>query len=82
MLGWVIVIVALAVFSLFQRLFPQAFPQIFNLGGDILLLLVSLGILVRMSLLQRKGKKETLLNRVTELEKRIAEMEQGTPNPT
>ncbi|MEW6686188.1 MAG: hypothetical protein AB1393_08285 [Candidatus Edwardsbacteria bacterium] len=75
MLGWVIVIVVLAFFSLFQRLFPQGFPPVFNLGGDILLLCVSLGILVRMSLMRRKGEKESLLSKIAELEKRIAETE-------
>jgi len=72
MLGWVFVVVVLAVVSFILHLTGWTPDSIFlRVIWDILLLLVALGLLTRMLILHKAGEKEALVKRIKELEDKI-----------
>jgi len=73
MLFWVIIAILLAIFGVVELLLNFTIP--FTELRTILLFLLVLGMSYRMYLMERGGEKETLKNRVRELEDKIRELE-------
>ena len=73
MLLWVIIAIILAIFGVVELLLNFTIP--FTELRTIILFLLVLGMSYRMYLMERGGEKETLKNRVRELEDKIRELE-------
>ena len=73
MLFWLIIGIALAIFGVFEIMLGFALPFV-ELRAVLLFLLV-MGMSYRIYLMERGGEKETLKNRVRELEDKLRQLE-------
>jgi protein-S-isoprenylcysteine O-methyltransferase Ste14 len=72
MLIWCSVLLFLGATAFLDNIFTQ--NEIFRTINSILFMLVSLGLLVRISTKRRIGKTESYLKRIDELEQKIKEL--------
>jgi len=75
MLIWCSVLLFLGIAAFLDSIFT--FGEIFRRVNSVLFMLVSLGLLVRVSTKKRIGRIEGYLRKIEELEKRIAELTAG-----
>ena len=69
MLSWCIILFGLGVLAFLDTIFN--YGDIFRRVNSVVFMLISLGLLVRLSTMTRAATKEKLKNRNTELEKQI-----------
>jgi len=76
MLFWLIIAIALAIFGVIELLLNFSMP--FGELRTILLLLLVMGMSYRIYLMERGGEKESLKNKVRELEDKLRKLEMGS----
>lgn len=69
MLSWCIILFGLGVLAFLDTIFN--YGEIFRRVNSVVFMLISLGLLVRLSTMTRTAQKEKLQNRNAELEKRV-----------
>jgi hypothetical protein len=69
MLSWCIILFGLGVLAFLDTVFN--YGEIFRRVNSVMFMLISLGLLVRMSTMNRTAQKEKLQNRNAELERKI-----------
>ena len=69
MLSWCIILFGLGVLAFLDTIFN--YGEIFRRINSVVFMLISLGLLVRLSMMARTGEKEKLQNRNAELEKKV-----------
>ena len=80
MIWWVFALVIVTIFSYLSDVGAITFMQDWKVPFlnasvmSILILLCLIGLLVRMMRMSKKGEKETLKEKIKELEKKIAEL--------
>jgi hypothetical protein len=79
MLIWCSVLLFLGITAFLDNIFTQ--NEIFRTINSVLFMLVSLGLLVRISTKKRIGRTESYLRRIDELERQIKNLTQ-TEHPT
>ncbi len=79
MVLWCIVLLFLGITAFLDNIFTQ--NEIFRTVNSILFMLVSLGLLVRTSIKQRIGRRESYQKRIEELEQQIRDLTQTERSP-
>jgi len=69
MLSWCIILFGLGVLAFLDTIFN--YGDIFRRVNSVVFMLISLGLLVRLSMMARAGEKEKLQNRNEELKKQV-----------
>lgn len=65
---WCIVLILLGLWGLIRDIFAFEIPGLLNPLANVTIMLVALGLLVRTRWKQKKGRKEQLESRISELE--------------
>jgi protein-S-isoprenylcysteine O-methyltransferase Ste14 len=79
MLVWCCVLLFLGVTAFLDNIFTQ--NEIFRTINSVLFMLVSLGLLVRISIKKRIGQTESYLKRIDELEQQVKNLSPTERSP-
>jgi hypothetical protein len=77
MLSWCIILFGLGVLAFLDTIFN--YGEIFRRVNSVMFMLVSLGLLVRVSVMEKTRIKEKLQTRNAELEEKVGSRESKTP---